>query len=162
MDIEDKDSKPKLRCSFMLLPGEICYLNCQGTTSVDKAQAQPITADHTFWIASCTKLMTTIAALQCVDRGLLTLDGDVSSILPEFKSPDILTGFDTKTGEPQFQKASNKITLREMLTHSSGMAYGFLSPKLVRWRKWVEKDPESFKGDLVSLAATMHTKKVSS
>ncbi|KIV85288.1 hypothetical protein PV11_00996 [Exophiala sideris] len=128
--------------------GEICYLNCQGTTSINEALAQPTSADHTLWIASCTKLMTTIAALQCVDKGLLTLDGDVSSILPEFRHPNILIDFDSKTGEPAFKKASNKVTLRQLLTHSSGMGYAFISPKLVRWRKWVENDPERFKGNL--------------
>ncbi|KAI1626753.1 putative penicillin-binding protein [Exophiala viscosa] len=128
--------------------GKICYLNCQGTTSVDEALAQPITSDHTFWIASCTKLMTTIAVLRCVDKGLLHLDEDISPVLPEFKYPDILVGFDSNTGEPRFQKASNKITLRQLLTHSSGMGYSFASPKLVWWRKWVENDPESFKGNL--------------
>jgi len=96
--------------------------------------------------------MTTIAALQCVDKGLLHLDEKVSSILPEFEHPDILVSFDSETGQPHFKKANNKITLRQLLTHSSGMGYGFTSTKLVRWRKWVENDPESFKGNLVSCA----------
>lgn len=48
--------------------------------------------------ASCTKLMTTIAAMQRVEKGLFIHDEDVSHILPEWKSLDILTGFAEKTG----------------------------------------------------------------
>lgn len=94
-----------------------------------------MTIDTTFWIASCTKLLTTIAALQCVEKGLLSLDADISNVLPEWEAPEILTGFDD-AGEPQLKKATKHITLRQLLTHSSGMGYDFLSPGLAKWRQW--------------------------
>lgn len=50
--------------------------------------------DATMWLASCTKLPTTITALQCVEKGLLKLDEDVTDILPELKGLKILTGFE--------------------------------------------------------------------
>lgn len=62
------------------------------------------------WVASCTKLLTSIAALQLVDRGHLKLDDDVGSILPELTNLDILHGFEDD--KPQMTKASKKITLR--------------------------------------------------
>jgi len=96
--------------------------------------------DTTFWIASCTKLLTTVAALQCVEKGLLSLDTDVSDILHEWKTSEILTGFD-ESGEPQLSKATNTITLRQLLTHSSGMGYDFLSPELAKWRRWRGEKP---------------------
>lgn len=65
----------------------------------------------TFIMASCTKLMTSIAAMQCVERGQITLDEPVSGVLPELKSPDILTGF-TDSGKPEFKKLTVPITLR--------------------------------------------------
>lgn len=49
------------------------------------------------WFASCTKLLTTVAAMQCVERGLLSLDGDICEVLPEFKGVQILTGFDEES-----------------------------------------------------------------
>ena len=67
--------------------------------------------DATFFFASCTKLMTSIAALQCVERGLITLDEDVSPILTELKDIKILSGFE-ENGTPILKLASNKITLR--------------------------------------------------
>jgi CubicO group peptidase (beta-lactamase class C family) len=50
--------------------------------------------DATLWLASCTKLIGTIAAMQCVERGQLKLDEDVTTILPELKGIQILTGFE--------------------------------------------------------------------
>lgn len=66
----------------------------------------------TFIMASCTKLMTTIAALQCVERKQVRLDDPVASILPELKEPDIITGFKDGSGEPTYEKAKTAITLR--------------------------------------------------
>lgn len=63
-------------------------------------------------IASCTKLMTSIAAMQCVERGLVTLDTDVAEILPELAAQGILTGFDETSGEPIIKQRQNTITLR--------------------------------------------------
>ncbi|ETI27066.1 hypothetical protein G647_09748 [Cladophialophora carrionii CBS 160.54] len=114
--------------------GNIVHHDAKGFTSVDPETAKPMSEDTTFWIASCTKLLTTICALQNVEQGKLVLDDDVSEILPEWKSPDILTGWDH--GQPQFRKATKKITLRQLLTHSSGMGYDFLSPELAKWREW--------------------------
>jgi CubicO group peptidase (beta-lactamase class C family) len=66
----------------------------------------------TFILASCTKLMTSIAALQCVERGQVGLDDDLGEVVPELKDPDIITGFKEGTEDPIFVKAKNKITLR--------------------------------------------------
>ena len=68
--------------------------------------------DSVMNIASCTKLMTSIAAMQCVERGLVTLDTDVAEILPELAAQGVLTGFDEATGEPIINKSDNTITLR--------------------------------------------------
>lgn len=68
-------------------------------------------ADDVHWIASVTKFITSIAVMQCVERGLLDLDADISSILPEWKDPRILIGFDEKN-EPQFRPAKRTLTLR--------------------------------------------------
>jgi CubicO group peptidase (beta-lactamase class C family) len=91
--------------------------------------------DTVCWIASCTKVMASVAALQCVERGLLSLDSPVETILPELKNPQILIKIDPKTG-PTLKPATKKITLRQMLTHSSGLSYEFTHPKMFIWRKW--------------------------
>lgn len=56
--------------------------------------------------------MTSIAALQCVERGQVKLDDDLGEVLSELKDCDIITGFKEGTDEPILKKAQNKITLR--------------------------------------------------
>ncbi|KAE8553928.1 hypothetical protein EYB25_002466 [Talaromyces marneffei] len=114
----------------------IAYSKSFGSMSMDPASelsSPPLTPDTTMWIASCTKLMTAISAMQCVERGLLKLDEDVSSILPEWKTPQILVGFEDDSGKPIFKDTKNKITLRMLLSHQSGLGYGFAEPELRRY-----------------------------
>jgi hypothetical protein len=56
--------------------------------------------------------MTSISALQCVERGQVGLDDDLSTILTEFKDIQILTGIKEETEEPILKTAVNRITLR--------------------------------------------------
>ncbi|KIW17991.1 hypothetical protein PV08_02277 [Exophiala spinifera] len=98
-----------------------------------------LTLESTFWIASCSKLVTSIAALQCVEKGLVKLDDDVTSILPEIKDIDILRGFDESLGRPILGKCQNTVTLRGLLTHSTGLGYAFSNPLLIRWRAYQNK-----------------------
>jgi len=64
------------------------------------------------WLASSTKLMTSIAALQCVERGQFSLDEDITRLLPELKDIEVLKGFEAGTENPILVKATRKITLR--------------------------------------------------
>jgi CubicO group peptidase (beta-lactamase class C family) len=56
--------------------------------------------------------MTSIAALQCVEKSQIGLDDDVSEVLPELKEPEILEGFEEKSDKPIYKRARAKITLR--------------------------------------------------
>jgi hypothetical protein len=56
--------------------------------------------------------MTTIAALQCVERGQIALDDAVPTVLHKLKDPEILAGFKEGTEEPTYLKAKGAITLR--------------------------------------------------
>lgn len=67
--------------------------------------------DSTFTLASCTKLMTSIAALQCVEQELIALDDNLSNIVTELKDLKILTGFD-ENGAAILQPPQTSITLR--------------------------------------------------
>ena len=64
------------------------------------------------WLASCTKFFTTVAVMQCVEKGLLKLDEDVTSILPELKKMEILKGFEEDTQKPILVPSTKEITLR--------------------------------------------------
>ncbi|KEF56667.1 beta-lactamase [Exophiala aquamarina CBS 119918] len=129
--------------------GDIIDLQAVGVTSVDPINRRPMTEDTTFWIASCTKLITTVAALQCVERGQLALDEDVSTILHELNSPDVLVGFDAQSGEPTLRKSQERITLRQLLTHSSGNMNDLLSPEIKKWRPWQKPALNDDDGEIV-------------
>jgi CubicO group peptidase (beta-lactamase class C family) len=88
------------------------------------------------WIASCTKLMTAISVIQCVEKGLLNLEDDISSILPEWKTRNVLVDFEEATGKPILREAKDKITIRMLLTHHSGMGYPFMKPELKQFHDY--------------------------
>jgi CubicO group peptidase (beta-lactamase class C family) len=64
------------------------------------------------WIASCTKLATSVAAMQLVEKGLVDLDEDITRILFEWKDIQILAGFEEGTGKPILKSANRNMTLR--------------------------------------------------
>jgi CubicO group peptidase (beta-lactamase class C family) len=103
---------------------------CAGARGVDNPQ--PMTPDTLFWIASCTKAITSVAVLQLVERGLVDLDAPIGKRLPALAAPRVLTGFDA-AGAPLTRPATRPITLRRLLTHTSGLAYDFCSADLATW-----------------------------
>jgi CubicO group peptidase (beta-lactamase class C family) len=94
-----------------MVTGVLDYSKVCGVRTLDPNGAQSMELDGFYYIASMTKLMTTIAAMQTVERGLIALDDDVSNILHEWKDAEILDGFD-ESGKPILRKSKNKITLR--------------------------------------------------
>lgn len=89
----------------------------------------PMTLDTLFWIASCTKMLTGLACMQLVEKGALQLDdGDaLENILPELKEVQVLREDGT------CETKNKKITLRMLLTHTSGFGYTFLNERLRDW-----------------------------
>lgn len=86
------------------------------------------------YLASATKLLATIATLQCCEKGLLSLDADQRSQLSPIIEQGVLTHFDESTEKPVIQPVEKPLTLRHLLTHSSGLVYPFIDPRLQRWR----------------------------
>lgn len=110
--------------------GETLFSKAFGKTSLD-ANAAPWALDSTFWIASSSKLLTAVSVLQCVAKGLLKLDEDIGTVLPEFADIQVLTGF-SGDGKPQLRPAETKPTLRHLLTHSSGLVYYMMGNSLLK------------------------------
>lgn len=96
--------------------------------------AAAMTPDTVFRIASMTKIITSVAAMQVVEQGKLTLDGPVPNIDPALGSPRVLDGFDA-SGAPKLRPAKRPITLRHLLTHTAGFGYDMWDPNLGRYIK---------------------------
>lgn len=86
----------------------------------------PMQLDTVVLIASMTKAITSAAAMQLVERGKLDLDSPASKWLPELGQAQVLEGFDA-AGEPKTRAPKQAVTLRHLLTHTSGFGYEFLS-----------------------------------
>ncbi len=116
----------------------IVYQGLFGARSL--AAATPMSSDTVFRIASMVKLLTSVAALQLVERGKLKLDEPAADIDPTLASPQVLAGFDAM-GAPQLRPARNPITLRNLLTHTSGFSYPLWDPNVVRYLKAARGNP---------------------
>jgi methyl acetate hydrolase len=107
------------------------YEGVCGRLSVENDE--PARADTMFWIASMTKAVVTVAALQLIERGDLGLEQPVVDIVPAFGELAILDGFDGDV--PRVRVATRPVTLRHLLTHTSGCGYWFDNPDVLRYHR---------------------------
>ncbi len=98
----------------------IVYEGAIGARDVDNGPA--MTRDTVFRIASMTKAVTSVAAMQLVEQGKLTLDDPVPGIAECLSRPQVLDGFDAG-GAPILRPAKRPITLKHLLTHTAGFTY---------------------------------------
>ena len=103
-----------------------------GAFGVRDSQGTPVKTDSIFSIASMTKAVTTVAALQLVEAGKVTLDEPVAKHLPKLEKLDVLEGFDSG-GEPILRPAKTPITLKHLLTHTSGLCYDTWDGNMFRY-----------------------------
>ncbi|MDT7557612.1 MAG: methyl acetate hydrolase [Pseudonocardiales bacterium] len=107
----------------------LVYEGAAGPRAV--GQDDPIGPDSMLRIASMTKMVATVAALQQSERGNLELDAPVDNYLPEFADLHVLEGFDGDT--PKLRPAGARATVRQLITHTSGLSYWFWNSDIKRW-----------------------------
>jgi CubicO group peptidase (beta-lactamase class C family) len=90
--------------------------------------------DSVVWIASMTKAVTAAAAMQLVERGKLSLDKPAADVVPELGSKGVLEGFDS-SDKPVIRKPKRPITLRHLLTHTSGLGYDTWDAEVMKYRQ---------------------------
>jgi methyl acetate hydrolase len=99
----------------------------------DSASRVKVTTESIFSIASMTKAITSTAAMQLVEQGKVTLDEPLGKYLPQLSKLDVLEGFDKTTGKPILRPAKKPVTLRLLLSHSSGFAYDTWNDKMSKY-----------------------------
>ena len=97
--------------------GQVVNVTTVGTEG--PGDADPMSAETIFRIYSMTKPVVSVAAMQLVEEGKLALEDPVSKYIPEFANPKVLVG----NGETR--PAAREITVRDLLSHESGLIYGF-------------------------------------
>src|ERR1700759_5050475 len=102
----------------------ICATDAEGRFVYDKAlgertllsgEKRPQQLDDVLFLASATKLITAVAAMQCVEDGLLTLTGDLSSVAPELAAKQVITGSSEDGQSFNLEPAARPITLEMLL-----------------------------------------------
>jgi methyl acetate hydrolase len=109
----------------------VIYQGAAGPRAV--GESDPVSTDTMFRIMSMTKMPVTVAALQEIEKGNLDLDAPVVDYCPEFDEVQVLTGFDG--GTPRFRPPASQATVKQLLTHTSGLGYWFWNGDLVQWEK---------------------------
>jgi len=132
---------------LLIIPGSFHYAKAFGKASLKQGSERPLALNTILWTASCTKLMTSLCCLQLVERGLVSLDEPVYKHIPELESFNVLSGFDAD-GAPVEAKHTKPITLRLLLTHSSGLTYDAIHPMAAAWMQY-HKRPMGASGKLL-------------
>jgi len=116
----------------------------EGVFGSRRLQGPAMTRDTVFRVASMIKPITSVAALQLVERGKLSLDGPVPNIDPALGSPQVLAGYEA-AGTPRLRLVKWPITLRHLLTHTSGFTYRLWDAEAVKYFKAIGRLPLAFK-----------------
>jgi len=128
----------------------VIYQGAAGPRAV--GESDPVTVDTLFRIMSMTKMPCTVAALQQVEQGNLDLDAPVTEYCPEFAGVQVMTGIEGDA--PVLRPPATQATVRNLITHTSGLGYWFWSDRLVRWES-VTGTPNVVAGSAACLTAPM-------
>lgn len=121
------------------LPGAVALLTDRDGVTYSRAfgfkdatSGAAMAADTAFQIASMTKAVTSVGAMQLVEAGKLELDAPIGAVLPDLAAVQVLSGF-AADGAPQTRSPVRPITLRHLLTHTAGLGYFFIHPPVLQY-----------------------------
>lgn len=103
--------------------GKIVYHKAFGEAD---AEGKELEKDAIFRIASQTKAITATAVMMLWEEGHFQLDDPISKYIPEFSDPQVLATFNEEDSSYTTIPAKNQITIRHLLTHTSGLGYGMI------------------------------------
>ena len=104
--------------------GKIIYQKAFG--SADNTAGRVMKTDDIFRIASMSKAVTATAVMMLWEQGLFQLDDPISKYIPEFKNPSVLDSLNMSDTTYTVKPAGKEITIRHLLTHTSGLGYGVI------------------------------------
>ena len=118
---------------------QIVYLKAFGKQDV--ARGVPMSTDTVFRIASMTKPVTSLGIMMLAEQGKLRLDAAAGTYVPAIQGREVIATFDEKDASYTTRPASGEITIRHLLTHTSGLSYPFTSPIVLAIQTKTGKDP---------------------
>jgi CubicO group peptidase (beta-lactamase class C family) len=140
--------------SAVLIGRDLVDLNCVGWA--DKEQDIPMRIDHLFRVFSNTKLITSCAALLLFEEGRFQLDNPIEHFIPQLANRRVL-----KPGASELddtEPARGPITIRHLMSHSSGLSYGTLDPGTTIFKAYNEykvNNPATTLSDMMDTLADL-------
>lgn len=122
-------------------PDRVLYHQAFG--KMDVARDLDMRKDSIFRIASMTKALTSTAVMMLIEEGKLSLDDEVRRYLPAFQNPQAIKSVDLTAGTYQTRPATRAITIRQLLTHTSGIGYTWSDPGLALVEKLTGRTSET-------------------
>ena len=110
----------------------VLYAGASGYSNVESKT--PMAVDSIGLIASMTKPITSVAAMQQVEQGRIELDGLVADYLPRFADVQVLEGFDARD-KPVLRPPASPVTVRQLLTHTAGYVNEIWDSNAVRYAR---------------------------
>lgn len=110
--------------AMVMKDGKLVYHSAKGMADAQSGRAMK--KDDIFRIASQTKAITSTAVMILWEEGKFRLDDPISKYIPEFKNPQVLAGFRYSDTTFYTKPSSKEITIRHLLTHTSGLGYGMI------------------------------------
>lgn len=107
--------------TLVVRKGRVAWLKAEGMS--DREAGRPMQTDAVFRICSMTKPITSTAVMMLYEEGRFQLSDPVSKYIPEFKNPRLLAK--TDSGQVYNIPANGEITIRQLLTHTSGLTYNW-------------------------------------
>lgn len=108
--------------TFVAHHGKVVYNKAFGWNNIEKQI--PCRTDDIFRMASQTKAITAVAVLTLMEEGKILLDEPVKKYIPEFANPQVLVSFNEADSSYTTRPAKRDITIRHLLTHTTGYSYG--------------------------------------
>jgi len=115
---------------FIARDGKIIYNRAFGESDIENRV--PMQTDNIFRIASQTKAIASIGLMMLFEEGKFLLDDPVSKYIPEFANPQVLDKFNAKDSTYTTVPANREITIRDLLTHISGIDYAGIGSPIMR------------------------------
>lgn len=117
------------------IKGAVAYITHKGNIVYNKPfgvdNDKQMTSDVIFRIASQTKAVTSVAVMMLFEEGKFLLDDPISKYIPSFSKPQVLKSFHEKDSSYTTEPSKREITIRDLLTHTSGLGYAQIgSPQM--------------------------------
>lgn len=127
--------------------GEFLLRETCGTNNIDDPDASAFKPDTVLQMFSCTKLVTSIAALQLMERGALSLSDPVDKYVPRLSQLQVLDSFttvDSGMSQPVLRPPKSIPTILQLLNHTAGFSYDIFDELTLQYRKHTGRSPAGY------------------